>query len=602
LWTVGDGKETNNTSATVVFQSCWDGSTDCDESACVSPSEASAKFHHAKFCCCVGDECNSKFSFNSTAGAMNYNVWNSNSSWRHGKFFGDRSFRTPSFGTFITLQPTPIALFVLLAVVCATLAIVLAIQLLRHRRLRKKLAVNLELTELVSLNASDRNTNENIEHGVGGSIGKRVDSSRETTDSGLRDELLSSSADVDLLGQLPSCGYDVSDIVLHRLIHHGRYARVYEAGHQPTGRALAVKVYDLGRRGNGSPGHQRSPQQPECLQSELAVFGWIGKLKHPHILEFVGSLQCDSSVSDADSGTGDGASSSAGVSLAVGGRVASPLLQREEWLLTAFMSDGALQHYLKHNVVSWDGMLKMAASLADGLAFLHEENNGPGTFKPRIAHRDLSSRNVLVQPDGSVCISDFGFSMPLVESKLRRLDCDRIKLNEVGTLRYMAPEILNAAVNLNDPPNALLQADVYGLGLVLWEMISRCSELYEGSEPPEYRVPFWQEVAAKDAATQLSQMHEYVCRNKCRPQFPPKLQNAPYSSGNAFYGLKSIVEDCWEHEAEARVLAFCAFERLSSLKEMGQQYPPMMSINGARHSIVGLPSASKTFGPRFGDH
>ncbi len=55
-----------------------------------------------------------------------------------------------------------------------------------------------------------------------------------------------------------------------------------------------------------------------------------------------------------------------------------------------------------------------------------------------------------------------------------------VLLTQVGTLRYMAPEVLEGAVNLRDCEASLKQIDVYSLGLVLWEIASRCSELYQG--------------------------------------------------------------------------------------------------------------------------
>ena len=51
---------------------------------------------------------------------------------------------------------------------------------------------------------------------------------------------------------------------------------------------------------------------------------------------------------------------------------------------------------------------------------------------------------------------------------------------QVGTLRYMAPEVLEGAVNLRDCASSLKQIDVYALGLVLWEVASRCHDLYQG--------------------------------------------------------------------------------------------------------------------------
>ena len=44
----------------------------------------------------------------------------------------------------------------------------------------------------------------------------------------------------------------------------------------------------------------------------------------------------------------------------------------------------------------------------------------------------------------------------------------------------MAPEVLEGAVNLRDCASSLKQIDVYALGLVLWEIASRCHDLYQG--------------------------------------------------------------------------------------------------------------------------
>ena len=52
---------------------------------------------------------------------------------------------------------------------------------------------------------------------------------------------------------------------------------------------------------------------------------------------------------------------------------------------------------------------------------------------------------------------------------------------QVGTLRYMAPELLDGAVNLRDCEASLKQIDMYALGLVLWEISSRCIDLYQGT-------------------------------------------------------------------------------------------------------------------------
>lgn len=44
---------------------------------------------------------------------------------------------------------------------------------------------------------------------------------------------------------------------------------------------------------------------------------------------------------------------------------------------------------------------------------------------------------------------------------------------QVGTRRYMAPEVLEGAINFQR--DAFLRIDMYALGLVLWELVSRCT-------------------------------------------------------------------------------------------------------------------------------
>jgi len=44
---------------------------------------------------------------------------------------------------------------------------------------------------------------------------------------------------------------------------------------------------------------------------------------------------------------------------------------------------------------------------------------------------------------------------------------------QVGTTRYMSPEVLDGAVNFQR--EAFMRIDMYACGLVLWELTTRCS-------------------------------------------------------------------------------------------------------------------------------
>ena len=46
-------------------------------------------------------------------------------------------------------------------------------------------------------------------------------------------------------------------------------------------------------------------------------------------------------------------------------------------------------------------------------------------------------------------------------------------LGQVGTPRYMSPELLERLINIFDP-ESFKRTDVYAMGLVVWEMINCC--------------------------------------------------------------------------------------------------------------------------------
>lgn len=48
-----------------------------------------------------------------------------------------------------------------------------------------------------------------------------------------------------------------------------------------------------------------------------------------------------------------------------------------------------------------------------------------------------------------------------------------LRPQQVGTRRYMAPEVLEGAINFTR--DSFLRIDMYACGLVLWELASRCT-------------------------------------------------------------------------------------------------------------------------------
>jgi serine/threonine protein kinase len=92
---------------------------------------------------------------------------------------------------------------------------------------------------------------------------------------------------------------------------------------------------------------------------------------------------------------------------------------------------------------------KIALGIASALEYLHEN---------RILYRDLKPHNVGMDYNGNVRLFDFGIAKELPEGKQTVHGC-------VGSLRYMAPEILVHH-------EASMASDVYAFGILLWQLVA----------------------------------------------------------------------------------------------------------------------------------
>ncbi|KAJ8924460.1 hypothetical protein NQ315_007257 [Exocentrus adspersus] len=226
-----------------------------------------------------------------------------------------------------------------------------------------------------------------------------------------------------------------------------------------------------------------------------------------------------------------------------------------DYLLLLSLEKECLQDHLKNHTLDVMTLSKMSLGIAKGLAHLHSDLG-----KPCIAHRDINTRNILVRPDLSCCICDLGLAVIPKRAENK-------SISEAGTLRYMAPEVLEGAVNLRDCESALKQIDVYALGLVLWELGSRCADM-QNAEPPPYTPPFAKETGESPT---LEQMQMLVSRRKVRPLWP-----ASWKDTSAARLLCETAEDCWDQDAEARLTALCVVERLLELPTLkGRVLHPM---------------------------
>ncbi|CAN9498575.1 unnamed protein product [Ophioblennius macclurei] len=320
---------------------------------------------------------------------------------------------------------------------------------------------------------------------------------------------------------MPESSVDLDRLKLLELIGRGRYGAVFRGSLGE--RRVAVKVFSSANRQN--------------FANECAIYFLPLLRHHGNIARF---LTADERAAAADG--------------------------RPEFLiLMEFYPHGCLSQYLSSHTVDWLTCCKMTHGVTRGLSFLHTEIQRGEDYKPAVAHRDLTSRNVLVRADLSCVVADFGLSMRLTETRsCRNGDDDTMAISEVGTVRYMSPEVLGGALNLRDCEAALKQVDVYALGLMYWETFRRCSDLFPGEPVPDYQLAYQAELGNHPS---FEDMQTLVVREKFRPRFPEAWKE----NSLAIRALKETMEDCWDQDAEARLTAQCAEERLSDLTLMTTQ-------------------------------
>jgi serine/threonine-protein kinase len=108
--------------------------------------------------------------------------------------------------------------------------------------------------------------------------------------------------------------------------------------------------------------------------------------------------------------------------------------------------------------VEWPEAAALAVALAEALAHVHERTDADG--RPlEIVHRDLSPQNVMVGYAGDVKLIDFGTA----RGENRR--CHTVAGIVFAKPGYVAPEVAN-----NTPGG--IPADLYALGIMLWELVA----------------------------------------------------------------------------------------------------------------------------------
>lgn len=134
--------------------------------------------------------------------------------------------------------------------------------------------------------------------------------------------------------------------------------------------------------------------------------------------------------------------------------------------------DGAsLQERLEGHSFSTPEVIQLGIQLADALNYLHTHPN-------RIVHRDIKPSNIILQKSGEPKLIDFDIARARSRQTIAQPRDGTI--SRIGTVEFSAPEQLEDS-HLVGPP-----ADLFSLGVVLYELCTQQLPYRSGNRPRNY--------------------------------------------------------------------------------------------------------------------
>ncbi|PAA54332.1 hypothetical protein BOX15_Mlig032325g2, partial [Macrostomum lignano] len=223
------------------------------------------------------------------------------------------------------------------------------------------------------------------------------------------------------------------------------------------------------------------------------------------------------------------------------------------WLISEYHPLGSLHDFLQREPPLPARLgLQLALGALSGLCYLHTEVRGLHG-KPAIAHRDVKSRNILVKENLTCCIADLGLAVVAREKAPPEMPP---KSARVGTKRYMPPELLADSFNWHEF-EAYKSADVYSMGLVLWEIGIRM--VTEAGSARPYGLPYHEFVGIDPS---FDEMKEIVCQRQLRPGLPDS-----WADSATMQAYQALLAELWHELPAARLPALRAVMDLTRLAE-----------------------------------
>ncbi len=274
--------------------------------------------------------------------------------------------------------------------------------------------------------------------------------------------LSSSSARIDLLVEAPE---QLGDFRIIREIGRGGMGVVYEAEQQSLERRVAVKLFPpqaLADLRQLKRFHIEARTAASLHHTNIVpVFG-VGEQDglHYYVMQCIHGKGLDQYVQPAltePDPTVIGDIRDGTPSLAFSNTSTNPLADGDSEIVAAATVDtspiprpaATEADDVELQVLNFRSVADIGIQVADALAYAHAQG---------VLHRDIKPGNLMLDPKGTVWITDFGLATIMEAEELNQAP------DVVGTLRFMAPEHLNGKQDA--------RSDIYSLGVTMYELLT----------------------------------------------------------------------------------------------------------------------------------
>mgnify|MGYP000905108844 CR=1 FL=1 len=123
----------------------------------------------------------------------------------------------------------------------------------------------------------------------------------------------------------------------------------------------------------------------------------------------------------------------------------------QQYLAMEYVAGLDLKRYIKENYpLSNEEAVRIMGQILLAMRLAHARG---------IVHRDLKPQNILLTPDGTAKVTDFGIAVAFAETSLTQTN------SMLGSVHYLSPEQARGS-------KATFQSDIYAMGIIFYEMLT----------------------------------------------------------------------------------------------------------------------------------